>query len=431
MTMTKHGNSKYPAEVKLAFALGIERKMFDTNYLKTIPYATRSLWRKKDPVQFANQLDSVSTSPEIKKFLQQQKMQERQNNFMKKAFMKFNEFLIESMGEKEYLKFMEKHKTEFVNWVNDQQPELSKKDLLEIARIKKSRFKYWQAEVQFNCTESALSKCARTTSQQITLHEALTIMKVVREGDSNLNAIWANSIREGSLALSRSTFYKYTKIFGLASPIKNKVIKKRSKIRASKPNEIWHADITQVETLNGQKSYIYAVMDNYSRAILSYRVEKRIRGHYSLSVLKDAFLRGTPEQLLYITDGGSENKTTQLRSFIKNATKNMQHIIARKDIKESNSMIERIFRTMKSEFPKMLNAEDHIDLKLRTKEVVESYNQRPHCEHIIYTPMEVLRGQDGWLDLKNHLRVGYEKRIKTNRNCACNQCDCGQEATAA
>ncbi len=56
---------------------------------------------------------------------------------MKMAFMKFNQFLMESMGEKEYTKFMEDHKTEFVKWVNEQHPDLPKKELLEIARIKK------------------------------------------------------------------------------------------------------------------------------------------------------------------------------------------------------------------------------------------------------------------------------------------------------
>lgn len=260
--------------------------------------------------------------------------------------------------------------------------------------------------------------------EQITLKEAQTIIKLVNEGDSNLNAIWANAVRNGHLSISRSTFYKYTRILGIKSPIKKRNKKKRTKIRASRPHEIWHTDITEVETMNGQKSYIYAVIDNYSRAVLSYRVERRIRGVYSLSVLKDAYLRGTPEELLYITDGGSENRTSQLRAFINEAPKHIRHLIARKDIRESNSMIERVFKTMKGEFPKLLNAEDHIDLKIRTKEVIDAYNRRPHCEHLIYTPWEVLHGEDGWLDLRSQLQLGYEKRLKANRNCSCNQCNC-------
>ena len=241
------------------------------------------------------------------------------------------------------------------------------------------------------------------------MKEAQTIIKLVRGGDSNLNAIWANAVRDGHLSISHSTFYKYTRILGLKSPIKTRNKNKLTKIRVSRPHEIWHADITEVETLNGQKSYIYAVIDNFSRAVLSYRVEHRIRGVYSLSTLKEAFLRGTPEELLYITDGGSENRTTQLRAFIKEAPRHMRHMIARKDIRESNSMIERVFKTMKGEFPKLLNAEDHIDLKIRTKEVIDAYNRRPHCEHLSYTPWEVLNGEDDWLDLQSQLQQGYEK----------------------
>ncbi len=47
--MLQHGNAKYSNEIKLAFALGIERKLYEPNLIKSIPYSTRSLWRKKDP----------------------------------------------------------------------------------------------------------------------------------------------------------------------------------------------------------------------------------------------------------------------------------------------------------------------------------------------------------------------------------------------
>ena len=42
-------------------------------------------------------------------------------------------------------------------------------------------------------------------------------------------------------------------------------------IRASKPHELWHIDVTQVKTKSFQKLYLQLVVDNYSRAIIRFR----------------------------------------------------------------------------------------------------------------------------------------------------------------
>ncbi len=109
------------------------------------------------------------------------------------------------------------------------------------------------------------------------MKEAQTIIKLVRGGDSNLNAIWANAVRDGHLSISRSTFYKYTRILGLKSPIKTRNKKKLTKIRASRPHEIWHADITEVE----MKTSLFFIQFK-NQLILNYKEKQIYRGTDSI-----------------------------------------------------------------------------------------------------------------------------------------------------
>ena len=43
-------------------------------------------------------------------------------------------------------------------------------------------------------------------------------------------------------------------------------------MRAKKPDELWHVDTTVIRLLDGTKVYLHAVIDNFSRRILAWRV---------------------------------------------------------------------------------------------------------------------------------------------------------------
>ena len=46
-------------------------------------------------------------------------------------------------------------------------------------------------------------------------------------------------------------------------------------IRASRPNQYWHIDTTVIRLLDGTRAYLQAVIDNFSRKILAWRVSER------------------------------------------------------------------------------------------------------------------------------------------------------------
>jgi putative transposase len=47
-------------------------------------------------------------------------------------------------------------------------------------------------------------------------------------------------------------------------------------VRASRPNEYWHIDVTVLKLLDGTKTFLHAVIDNYSRKILAWTLAPRL-----------------------------------------------------------------------------------------------------------------------------------------------------------
>jgi transposase InsO family protein len=47
-------------------------------------------------------------------------------------------------------------------------------------------------------------------------------------------------------------------------------------VRATRPNELWHIDVTILKLLDNTKAYLHAVIDNYSRKVLAWTIASRL-----------------------------------------------------------------------------------------------------------------------------------------------------------
>ena len=91
---------------------------------------------------------------------------------------------------------------------------------------------------------------------------------------------------KGTITVSLHSVYR---LLGIRASKKKKFKQKRKiDIRASKPNQIWHTDITIVKTLDGVKHYIYLVIDNFSRKILAYSIERKVSGLITVKTIEEA-----------------------------------------------------------------------------------------------------------------------------------------------
>jgi putative transposase len=59
-------------------------------------------------------------------------------------------------------------------------------------------------------------------------------------------------------------------------------------IRAARPNEVWHMDTTLIRLLDGSRVYLQAVIDNFSRRILAWKVSPTFNPLATVEILLTA-----------------------------------------------------------------------------------------------------------------------------------------------
>lgn len=158
---------------------------------------------------------------------------------------------------------------------------------------------------------------------------------------------------------------------------------KKIGIRAIAPNLLWHVDVTVVNLSPGRKLYIQAVIDNFSRYVVAWRVSDTIGAEGTIQVLaqakKNAINMG---ETIVLTDPGTENNNHAVTQFT--LSHNMLRILAQVEIHYSNSMIESLFRMLKNNF---LYHQD-----IRNIEDLERKARFYFTQHNDVIPQAVLKG---------------------------------------
>lgn len=113
------------------------------------------------------------------------------------------------------------------------------------------------------------------------------------------------------------------------------------------PNRVWTADISYVWTFEGWL-YLAIVMDLYSRQIVGWAVDKRMKRQLVLDALSMAYWqRKPPKDLLHHSDRGSQYACHDYQKQLNNY--GMTASMSRKGNCWDNAPTERFFRSLKSE----------------------------------------------------------------------------------
>lgn len=189
-------------------------------------------------------------------------------------------------------------------------------------------------------------------------------------------------------------------------------------IRAKRPHEIWHIDITEIVISNEQKYYLQMIVDNFSRAILSWKISDKKDLNLSLKTIQKSIRIGkVPEYLM--SDGGRENINQQVIKLL--FGKGISQIIAQADVHFSNSMIEAVFKKFKS-VTTCENINTLSGLKRKVAWFVKQYNcSMPHSMLNGALPFEVLNDKFCLESFNNNLRT---KRIELIRQRSCDYQQC-------
>lgn len=142
----------------------------------------------------------------------------------------------------------------------------------------------------------------------------------------------------------------------------------------TRPNQVWCADITYIPMRRGWL-YLVAVMDWYSRKVLSWRVSNCLDSHFCVEALQEALARyGKPE--IFNTDQGSQFTSTAFTQVLRD-----HHVRISMDGRGSyfdNIFIERLWRSVKYQYVYICLPEKGSELRKGLKKFFTEYNARWH-----------------------------------------------------
>jgi transposase InsO family protein len=113
---------------------------------------------------------------------------------------------------------------------------------------------------------------------------------------------------------------------------------------------MWHIDTTVIRLLDGTRAYLHAVIDNFSRRILAWRVVDTFAPMNSVAVLLEATRNATQSASIpvVLADAGVENVNAPVDALINTGV--LRRLLAFTELKFSNSMIEAWWRSLKHQW---------------------------------------------------------------------------------
>jgi putative transposase len=148
-------------------------------------------------------------------------------------------------------------------------------------------------------------------------------------------------------------------------------------------NQVWSTDITYIRLAHGFV-YLVAVIDWYSRKVLSWRLSNTMDTSFCLDCLSDALRQyGKPE--IFNTDQGSQFTSDKwIERLVLNDVKISMDGRGRA---LDNIFVERLWRSVKHEDIYLKNYAGMVDLQRGLREYFEFYNgERPHQSLAYKTP---------------------------------------------
>jgi putative transposase len=158
-------------------------------------------------------------------------------------------------------------------------------------------------------------------------------------------------------------------------------------VRPQRCDQIWSADITYIRLVHGFV-YLVAVIDWFSRYVISWELSTSIDGDFCVSALKRALLGGQCE--IFNTDQGSQFTSKDFTKPLKDA--GIAISMDGRGRALDNVFVERLWRSVKYECVYLYDWSSPVEARAGLSEYFRFYNQERLHQSLGYkTPSEVYR----------------------------------------
>lgn len=173
--------------------------------------------------------------------------------------------------------------------------------------------------------------------------------------------------------MGRQTLYRRKNLtkMGLKEFIKPYLLRG---LKIERSNQVWVTDITYIPMARGFM-YLTAVMDVYSRKILSWGISNSLEAKWCLDVLREAIhTYGKPE--IVNTDQGSQYTSALWTRFLEK--EEIKISMDGKGRALDNVWIERFWKSVKYDYVYLNPCDDGFELAEGLQNHIEYYNQKTH-----------------------------------------------------
>ena len=203
-------------------------------------------------------------------------------------------------------------------------------------------------------------------------------------------------LREDGLLVNRKRVHRLMQVMGLQAIYPRKRLSLPDKthrvypyllrqVTVDRPDLAWCSDITYLR-LRGGFVYLVAVMDWYSRYVLSWRISNTLDAAFCVAALEDALVQGTPD--IFNTDQGSQFTSADFTGCVEAADIRMSMDGRGRYL--DNIFIERLWRSLKYEDIYLKDYESVSALIDGVDAYFAFYNwERPHQSFDYETPAQV------------------------------------------
>ena len=275
----------------------------------------------------------------------------------------------------------------------ESQPRAKRQALIALGIPKSSYYRWRRGKFD--------SRMRRRPWNQITPVEEARVLAVARESpalSSRQLAAWITD-NEG-FAVSESTVYRILRREGL---VKRQEIQleaaKEYHTKTTRPHQMWATDASYFKVVGWGYYYLVTVMDDYSRVILGWKLQKDMSANSLIEVVQEAVdytgMTEVPveDRTRLLSDNGAGYVSRAFRDYLNLV--GIGHILAAPYHPQTNGKVERYQQSLKREV-NQLPYELPSHLERAIADFVDYYNYRRYHKALgNVTPADVLYGRRG------------------------------------